>query len=161
LVDSVKSAFLEYMTVARQSGNQDTNFDAFTILADPRTNSIMAVGSEQTFDFIKTMLSVVDIETPKDQTKEFRIFTLADSDAQAVADAINSFASGQMTGANQGRGGPQGNRGGANPMAALMGGGGRMSSQTLSVQAVADVENNAVLVYGRPADIEIVESMVI
>jgi type II secretion system protein D len=161
LVDSVKAAFLEYMTVARQSGEQGTSFDPFTVVADPRTNSIMVVGSEQTFDFVSTMLRVVDVETPKDQMKEFRIFTLADADAQVVADAINSFASGQMApagGAN--RGGPQGARGGTNPLAALTGGA-RMSAQTLNVQAVADAENNAVLVYGRPNDIETVETMVI
>lgn len=151
VVDSVKTAMLEYMTMARQQGG-DTDFDAFTAVADPRTNSVLVVGSNETFAFVQQVLQTVDIATPAEKQKHFRIFVLDTADATTVADAINAFAAGaDVAAAGRRTGGPRG------PGAA----GGAMSARQLDVSAVADPTNNSVLVHGRPEDIDRIESEVI
>lgn len=152
VVESVKGAMLEYITLLRQQGGE-SDFDAFTAVADPRTNSVMVVGSKETFAFVSQILDTVDVETPAEQQKQFRIFVLDTADAATVADAINTFASGGDISAGGAQPGGRGPRRGALP--------GGLSARQLDVNAVADVTNNSVLVYGRPEDIDRVETEVI
>jgi type II secretion system protein D len=157
VVESVKGAMLEYITLLRQQGGE-SDFDAFTAVADPRTNSVMVVGSKETFAFVSQILETVDVETPAEQQKKFRIFVLDTADAATVADAINTFAAGgDISAAGGAQPGGRGPRRGALPG----GGAGGLSARQLDVNAVADVTNNSVLVYGRPEDIDRVESEVI
>ncbi len=147
VVELVKSAMMEYMQVAQRTGTE-TDFDAFTAVADPRTNSVMVVGSEETFLFISQILAAVEVETPEDQRKQFRIFTLEQAQAETVAEAINSFAGGGAA-----PGGRRGGRGG------MPGAGGTM--RELNVSAVPETATNSVMVFGRSEDIDKVETMVI
>jgi len=154
VVDSVKQAMTEFMQLQKQSG-KPFDMDAFTAVADPRTNCVVVVGSPATFAFVENVLAAVDVETPADQQREFRVFTLDRVDAETVAAAINDFASGSEGGAQQGR--PGGRRG-----AGAAGAVGTMAAgEPLVVQAVAEPNSNSVLVFGRAQDIDIIERAVI
>jgi type II secretory pathway component GspD/PulD (secretin) len=142
VVESVKMAMQEYLQLARLTG-QDTDFDAFTVMPDPRTNSVSVVGSERTFQFVGTVINSIDVPTPADQKPRFATYMLDDADAQVVAEAINALASG-------GGAGPGGRGAGR-------GAGGR----DLQVTAVADPATNAVLVFGRQEDVDYVAQTVI
>lgn len=142
VVESVKSAMQEYLQLARLTG-QETDFDAFTVMPDPRTNSVSVVGSDRTFAFVGTVIQAIDVPTPADQKPRFETFVLDEADAQVVAEAINALAAGGSTG--------PGGRGGAR------GAGGR----DLQVTAVADPVTNAVLVFGRQEDVDFVAQTVI
>ncbi len=144
VVESVKAGLTEYMQLAK-ANDEDADLDAFTALPDPRTNSITVVGSEETFLFVEQVLSAVDVPTPDDQRKEFRIFPLERADATVVAEAINSFATGGTEG-----GGRRGRRGGPT-------GGAR----EINVHAMADEATNSVMVFGRADDINLIQTSVI
>lgn len=64
--DQVTSGLMEYMMLYRQSASASGRmpFDAFTALPDPRTNSIMVVGSPQTFVFVERIINIVDQPEP-------------------------------------------------------------------------------------------------
>jgi type II secretion system protein D len=145
VVQSVRDALTEYMQLSRAQGD-DADFDAFTAMPDSRTNSVVVVGSEETFLFVEQVIAAVDVETPEMQRKDFRIFTLEKANATIVADAINGYA----TGGTDGGGGRRGPRGGA-------AGGAR----EINVYALADEGTNSVMVFGRLEDIELVETAVI
>ncbi len=155
VVDSVKSAFLEMMQISRMTsgGRGELDIDAFTAMADPRTNSVIVVGSAETFVFIEEVLAAVDIVAPPDVQKQFHVFVLDNVPAENVADAINAFASGGAAGGGRMSGGRGRGRG---TTSGVMGGG-----VILDVQAIAEPSTNAVIVYGRAEDIERVEQMVI
>ncbi len=166
VVESVKQAMQEYISVQRLlgGGQGDLGVDPFVPVADPRTNSVVVVGSPQTFAVVRKLLSVIDTETPAGERKEFRVFSLVEADAETVASAINSFAGAGQTGAQPGGGmgggmGGGGRRGGvgALPNRSGAGAGGR----ELDVTATAEPTTNSVLVFGRPEDIDLVESSVI
>lgn len=164
VVDSMKSAMTEYITLQKTlGGGGGGDFDAFTAVPDPRTNSVMVVGTEQTFTFIDRVLGAIDVDTPADQEPVFRVFTMQEVAAELVADAINAFASGQTGGAGNQPGGRQpgrsGGRGGQRPGAP--GGGSPSGSEFLKVYAVADPSSNSVFVYGIQADIDKVQTQVI
>ncbi len=165
VVDSVKGALSEFVQMRAMTGDSgDMGLDAFTAVADPRTNSILVVGSEQTFGFVELLISQVDRETPPDLRKTFQIFVLDRADAQTVADAINSFASGgaaQVTSTSGGstRSGA-GRRGGFSGFGGA-GGASLQASDKLEVSAVAEPLTNSVMVFGRPADIERVDQEII
>jgi len=151
VVESVKQAMTEYIQLAKTTGTE-TDFDAFTAVPDPRTNSVMVVGSDKTFLFVSQILAAVDIETPDTQRKEFRVFLLERADAATVAEAINGFATGGAAGTAGG--GRPGRGRGAAPGAPT---GGR----EINVFAIADEATNSVMVYGRSEDIDRVEEAVI
>jgi type II secretion system protein D len=160
VVDSVKAALQEYVSVQGLLGGgagERPDIDAFTAMADPRTNSVIVVGSTETFTFVEQILRAVDVITPDEQQKQFRIFVLDKTDATTVAEAINNFASqGAAAGGARPAGGPGGGRrGGFAP------GGGSVTGATLSVTAFAEPATNAVMVFGRPEDIETVAEHVI
>ncbi len=144
VVDSVKNAMSEYMQLARGMG-EETDFDAFTAVPDARTNSVMIVGSEETFLFVQKLINEIDIATPADQQKEFRVFVLEKVPAATVADAINGFASGGAAASGSGR----------------RGRGASGDSRELNVYAVAEETTNSVMVFGRIEDIALVEAAVI
>jgi type II secretion system protein D len=151
VVESVKSALMEFMALQRQLRGEELDIDPFTAVADPRTNSIVVVGSQETFLFVEQILAAVDADTPPDQMKQFRTFVLDRADAQTVADAINAFSGG---------GAAPGGRGGRRPGG--RGAGGVLSTgATIDVQAIADPTTNSVMVYGRPDDIDLIEQTVI
>ncbi|MBU0639345.1 MAG: hypothetical protein KKB50_10815, partial [Planctomycetes bacterium] len=157
VVENVKSALAEYIQIQRQLGQgEQTNFDAFTALADPRTNSVIIVGSQETFLFVEQVLAAVDVETPDDQKRSFRIFVLEKADAETVADAINSLSAASGVGGTRGSGG--GRRGASGRIGGSSSGGG---GGELNVQAAAEEATNAVMVYGLPEDIAIVETSII
>lgn len=162
IVDSVKNAMLEFMVLMRQGGDP-VDIDPFTAVADPRTNSVVVVGSLETFAFVQQVLSVIDAPTPEQARKQFRVFALQNADAQTVADAINGVAQGT---------GPDGAAGRTRPGVPALpgaqrpgfpGGGGTALSGRggLDVVAVADPVANAVMVFGRPEDITRVENEII
>ncbi|MBP7744581.1 MAG: hypothetical protein KA383_00515 [Phycisphaerae bacterium] len=150
VVESVKQALTEYLQLAKAQGDE-TDIEAFTAVPDPRTNSITVVGSDKTFLFVGEVLAAVDVETPADQKKEFRIFMLEKADAVTVAEAINGYATG---GADTGGGQRGGRRGGGGGAAAA-------GARELNVLAVAEEATNSVMVIGRREDIDVVESTVI
>jgi type II secretory pathway component GspD/PulD (secretin) len=154
VVEMVRQALNDYLQLAKTTGAA-TDFDAFTAVPDTRTNSITVVGSDRTFLFVEQVLAAVDLATPPDQRKEFRIFLLEKADAVTVADAINGYASGSAGAAGAARSG--GRRAGGGPTPAGATGGAR----DLNVFAFADEATNAVMVYGRPEDIDLVEDAVI
>ena len=145
VVESVKAAMSEYMQVAKAQGDE-ADFDAFTAMPDPRTNSVVVVGSDETFLFVSEVLAAIDVETPADQKKEFRIFVMEKADASVVAEAINGYATGS------GQTGGSGRRGGG----AAAGG-----ARELNVFAMADEGTNVVMVFGRAEDIDLIEKSVI
>ena len=149
VVDSVKNAISEYMQLSKGMGDE-VDFDAFTAMPDPRTNSVMIVGSEETFAFVQEILTAIDVETPEDQKKEFRIFVLDKAAATTVADAINSFATGNA-GTSTGR-----SRGGRRGASGVAGG-----PRELNVFAIPEETTNSVMVFGRMEDIDLVETAVI
>lgn len=162
IVDSVKSAMLEFMTVMRQTGGT-AEIDPFTAVADPRTNSVVVVGSTETFLFVEQVLSVIDVPTPEQARKQFRVFALQNADAQTVADAINGVALGTGPGDAAARTGRPRPGMPAGRMPGFPGGGGaaRSARGELDVVAAADPVVNAVMVFGRPEDIERVEREII
>ncbi|WP_320046856.1 secretin N-terminal domain-containing protein [uncultured Ilyobacter sp.] len=149
VVESVKGAMAEFMQLQQRLGQGDLDMDAFTAIADTRTNSVVVVGSTETFLFVDQVIQAVDGDTPPDQQKQFRTFVLDRSDASTVAEAINAFASGTSASSGGGR------RGGGRGSSAMG------TGAILDVQAVAETGTNAVMVYGRPEDIDLVEQMVI
>ena len=152
VVESVRNALAEFIQMQRMTGGgEQLDLDAFTAVADPRTNSVVVVGSEQTFLFVQQLVSAVDVPTQPDQMKQFRIFVLDRAPADVVAEAINAFAAGRG-GAGAGR------RPGRGVMPA---GGGAGTGAVLDVQAIADATTNSVMVYGRPEDIALIEQAVI
>lgn len=161
VVADLKQAMTEYVQInSLRGGGGALPFDAFTVLPDTRTNSLLVVGSEQTFAFVKTVLSTYDVETPDGEKRQFRIFALSAADATTVADAINTMAAssgGAARGASQGMAQTAGRR------AALpsMPGGGGTRAGDIDVFASADLNTNSVLVSGRPDDIALVEKTVI
>ncbi len=146
VVTSVSQAMGDYLQQAQRAGD-DVDLDAFSAVPDPRTNAIVVVGSEEVFMFVQQILSQIDIETPEDQRKEFRIFALEKADATTVADAINSYA----TGSDAGSGGRRGRGRGGAPG----------TPRELNVHAVAEDQTNSVMVFGRIEDIQHVELAVI
>ncbi|GEM_PF-1673255 len=152
VVESVKQAMTEYLQLAKTFG-AETDLDPFTAVPDPRTNSVTVVGSDRTFAFVNQVLAAVDVPTPPEQRKEFRIFMLEKADAAGVADAINSYASGGAGAAGGGRAGRRG--GGGAP------GGATGLPRMLDVYAVAEEATNSVMVFGRADDIDLVEAAVI
>ena len=146
VTESVKTAMQEYIQAAKSFGDEP-DFDAFTAMPDPRTNSITVVGTEKTFLFVSEILAAIDIPTPDEQKKEFRIFPLDRADAVTVADAINSFA----TGGGAATGGSRRGRGRSAPG----------ETRELNVHAIADETTNSVMVFGRMEDIDLIEQSVI
>jgi type II secretion system protein D len=153
VVESVKGALTEYVQMAGGGRGGDLPFDAFTAVPDPRTNSIIVVGSQQTFAFVESVLATIDVETPAERRNDFRVFVLDKADAEAVAQAINDFASGVDSSAAGGRG----PRGGQRPGAAGTGGLGR----ALQLHATADATTNTVMVFGQAEHIDLVEDQII
>lgn len=154
LVEKVKGAFVEYMAMLPRNPNGKPPFDPFTAVADPRTNSITIVGSEEIFAFVGNLIATVDVPADDTQRKQFTIFRLDQADAAIVADAINVLAGGGSVG-----GGGGGQRGGRPGMPGM--GGGGSGGPLLDVQAVPEPSLNAVMVYGRPQDIQTVDKEVI
>lgn len=151
VVDSVKAALAEYLQIASATGGS-MDLGAFTAMPDTRTNSITVVGSPEIFAFVAKVLSIVDVPTPANQKKEFRVFQLDRADAQVVADAINGYAAG---------GSPTGAPGGGRPGRFGAGASAGTSGRELSVTATADVSTNSVFVFGKAEDIALVETAVI
>ncbi|MBL8879227.1 MAG: hypothetical protein JNG88_08915, partial [Phycisphaerales bacterium] len=147
VVDSFKSAMLEYMTVARQS---DSNFkmDAFTAVPDSRTNSVLVVGSPQIFTFVKGLLAEIDREPTADQRQVTQVYAIQGIEAAALAEMINQSQSGATGGGSGG-----GRRG-------LLGGGGG-SGADISVKAFADDATNTLALHGTETDIAFVYDQVI
>ncbi|MFQ5805889.1 MAG: secretin N-terminal domain-containing protein, partial [Phycisphaerae bacterium] len=156
VVDSVKSALLEFMALQRQLGRGELDIDAFTAVADPRSNSVVVVGSEETFLFVQQLVDAIDAPTPAEQQKQFRVFVLDNVPAESVAEAINSFAAGGGAPGSAGRRAPSRRGAVRGMMPGVMGGG-----AILDVQAIAEPSSNAVMVYGRGEDIDRVETEVI
>ena len=153
-VELLNNTMADYAQQAKGTGDE-IDMDAFTAMPDTRTNSITVVGSEKSFLFVEEILAAIDVETPADQRKDFRIFMLERADAVTVADAINSFAAGGgIPGGGGGRSG--GRRGGGR-----RGGGAVSGPRELSVNAVPEETTNSVMVFGRPEDIDIVEVAII
>lgn len=157
VVATLEDAMTKYITVARATGGS-TEFDPFTVIPDARTNSITVVGSPQTFVFVQAALATIDVETPADRQKQFRIFVLQEADALIVADRINAFAQGgeSVAAAAQPAGGPGGRRppGGA-------GGGTPGTGNTIDVTASADTGTNTLFLTGSADDIARIEQAII
>ena len=147
-VESLKTSMMEYIQLSRTTGGE-MDFDAFTAVPDARTNSIVVVGSNETFAFVQQIVEAIDRDTPEGQERLARVFVLDYSDAEFVADAINSFAAGDtsVSGGGGGRNRPRGSTAGA--------------SKVVDVQAVANPASGAVLVFGRQEDIDLVATAVI
>ncbi len=156
VVEGFKAAMTDYITALRATGGS-ADFDAFTAVPDTRTNSVVVVGTTQTFAFVQQMISAIDAEAGDEQQKQFRIFVLDRTDSGTMADAINSFAAGRSSGGGAASGG--GRRPGGIPGAP--GGGATGGGPLLDVQAIAEPNSNAVMVFGRPADIDRVDKDVI
>ena len=158
VVAAVKGAMFDFIqnSVTLGGAAGDLQVDAFTAVAEPRSNAILVLGSEQTFTFVETILTQLDVDTPEDQRKQFRIHVLRNADAATVADAINSVAAGAQLPGQAGQGG--GRRGG--PLAQLGQGITVGGEDTLDVRAVAEPATNAVMLYGKPEDLDVVEAMV-
>ncbi len=159
VVDSVKSAMMEYMMVMGQTGNEP-DFDPFTAVPDPRTNSVIVVGSPQTFVFVDSILAAVDMPTPDEQRRQFKVYVLYDNDAQQLADLINSMSA-SGGGAQGGGAAPGGRRGGGRmPFGGAGSSGGGMGAE-FNVVAAADVRSNTLMVFGRPEDLKRIEEQII
>ncbi|MFH1747565.1 MAG: secretin N-terminal domain-containing protein [Planctomycetota bacterium] len=156
VVDSLKSALTEYLQMDQMSGGGDMPFDPFTVVPDARTNSVMVVGSEQTFAFVESILTTIDVETPAEQRKDFRVFVLDKADAETVAQAINDFAAGGGMGGTQGRQQSSGGRRGSRGMGATTGLG-----HQLDVFATSEPSSNTVMVAGKSEHIDIIEDEII
>ncbi|MGD8453043.1 MAG: secretin N-terminal domain-containing protein [Phycisphaerae bacterium] len=161
LVATLQDALMQFVQMNSFSGrgggrSMELGFDPFTVVPDTRTKSIIVVGSQQTFAFVESVLATIDVETPADMRRDFRVFVLDKADAEVVAEAINSYASG---GSSESAGSMR--RGGGRGMMSMMGGGTSMSARELDVQATADVSTNAVMVFGRSDDIDFVAEKVI
>jgi len=141
------------------AGGGDLGIDAFTAIPEPRTNSVLVVGSEQTFKFVESILAVVDVDTPPDQRRVFRLFVLREADALTVAEAINNFAAG--SGAQEAVAGPGGGRGGRGGIASLLGTPSLGDAGKLDVFAVAEPATNGVMVFGKLEDIDTIEAAII
>ena len=152
VVESVRGALTEYVQMAGGGRGGDLPFDPFTVVPDTRTNSVVVVGSQQTFAFVESVLAVVDVETPIEHRKDFRVFVLDKADAEAVAQAINDFAAGAGSGTS-----------GQRQSSGRRGAGGAISAQAreLDVYASAEPTANTVMVFGKPEDIDLVEDQVI
>ncbi|MGE3180827.1 MAG: secretin N-terminal domain-containing protein [Phycisphaerae bacterium] len=148
LVEKVKSAFVEYVAMLPRSASGKPPFDPFTAVADPRTNSVTVVGTEETFLFVGSLLAEIDVPASEERRKQFRVFAMDKADAVSVADAINAFARGGelMSAGGQGRG---------------RGPGSNIQVPILDVNAVAEPTVNAVMVFGKTDDIDIVKAEVI
>lgn len=146
VVDSFKTAMLEYMTVAQK----DPNFklDAFTAVPDSRTNSVLVVGSPQIFTLVKTMIDQIDRLPSTDQRQITEVYAIQGIEASVLADMINQSQSGAS-----GNGGGGGRRG-------LMGGGSG-SGADITVKAFADDATNTLSLYGTESDIAYVYEQVI
>lgn len=148
VVDSFKSAMLEFMAVARQ-GDPNFKMDAFTAVPDPRTNSVLVVGSPQIFAFVKTLLAQIDQEPSADQRQVSQVYAIQGVEASTLADMINQSQSG-AAGSGGGGGGRRG----------LLGGGGG-SGADVTVKAFADDTTNTLVLYGTESDIAYVYEQVI
>lgn len=150
VVSSVEDGMLKFMTLARQ-GDPQFKLDAFTAVPDPRTNSIVVVGSDAVFAFVGSLLNEIDQPTPDEAKRVVRIFPLEKADPQTVAEAINALSvSAQSTGGGGRRGGGMMSRGG-----------GGMPTGELDVTAMPEPATNSVIVSGRPADVALVEATII
>ncbi|MGE0481020.1 MAG: secretin N-terminal domain-containing protein [Phycisphaerae bacterium] len=152
VVSSVEDGMLKFMTLARQ-GDPQFKLDAFTAVPDPRTNSIVVVGSDAVFAFVGSLLNEIDQPTPDEAKRVVRIFPLEKADPQTVAEAINALSV-----SAQGTGGGGGRRGGGMMMS--RGGGGTPAGE-LDVTAMPEPATNSVIVSGRPADVALVEQTII
>lgn len=160
VVESLRSAMTDYITVARAAG-ANAEFDPFTVLPDARTNSVTVVGSPQTFVFVEAALAIIDVETPEGREKQFRIFSLREADAVTVADAINAFVAGGESVASPAAQ-PGGRRRG--PASGLPGGAGGAApgtGNTIDVVASAEPSTNSVFLSGTPDDIKRIERAII
>ncbi|UCG31788.1 MAG: hypothetical protein JSU68_08970, partial [Phycisphaerales bacterium] len=85
--------------LATRGAGKGVGVEAFSFSADPRTNSIVVVGDEQTHGFISMVLAQLDVP-PKDSTQVVTlIFPLTISDANEVARQVQQlFAGRRMAG---------------------------------------------------------------
>lgn len=163
VVDAVKGALFDFVNNSRLTGSElgNVGVDAFTAIAEPRTNSVLVLGSEQTFKFVEALLTQIDVETPDEQKKQFKVFVLREANAQVVADAVNNFASAGAASPTSSTGGPGGGRQGRGGIQGLTAGATIGAGEVLNVSAVAEPATNSVLVFGKPEDIALVEQSVI
>ncbi|MBN2446279.1 MAG: hypothetical protein JXO22_06120, partial [Phycisphaerae bacterium] len=146
---SLDGALTEFMQIAKATGGDAPEFDAFTVVPDSRTNALMVVGSEETFTFVESVLNNIDIETPDALRASFRVFELELADATVVAEAINNMSSTGGTQTQQ-RGGRQR---GAESAA--------IGTGELRVTAIPETVTNSVMVFGVSEDIDEVAATVI
>lgn len=163
VVDAVKGALFDFVNNSRLTGAEAdaAGVDAFTAIAEPRTNSVLVLGSEQTFKFVEALLTQIDVETPDEQKKQFKVFVLREASAQVVADAVNNFAAAGAASAAASAAGPSGRTGRSGGIQGLTAGASVGAGETLEVSAVAEPASNSVLVFGKPDDIALVERSVI
>lgn len=162
VVEQVESALAKYLQMAglgagRGAAGGDLPIDPFTAVPDPRTNSIMVVGSPQTFTFVETVLRTIDVETPADQMRDFRVFVLDKANAEVVATAINDFAAGGASGTSGGGARPSGTR----RPGGMPGGAASGAARHIDVYAFAEPTTNTVMVSGRSDDIDLVQAQII
>ncbi len=135
---------------ATKQNDGELNVQISQILADERTNKLIIVANPHDFDKIKQMIQILDVPTAVGGQVHVKFLEYAD--AEEIASALSSLASGQNQHQRTARRGrqPHGNEV-ANQVAALLQG---------DVQITAYKPNNALIVTASPKDYVALEQVI-
>lgn len=125
------------------------------VVADPRTNSLIVSASPR--DIAEVAALIARIDTPG-AAAELKVFTIANGDAQALADTLRAlFSVPAPTGGGGGAGGGGGGGGGNAPE----GGGGLGQGGPVRMQFSVDARTNSIIAVGSREDLVVVESILL
>ena len=116
------------------------------VVADPRTNSLIVSASPR--DIAEVAALIARIDTPG-AAAELKVFTIANGDAQALADTLRALFSVPA---------PTGGGGGGN---APEGGGGLGQGGPVRMQFSVDPRTNSIIAVGSREDLVVVESILL
>ncbi len=90
---SLDGAIMEYAQMALRGGQGgELDFDPFTTIPDSRTNSLIVVGSEQTFQFVQLAIAEYDVPPSEENEATVRLVRLPlGMDAQQIAAEVSQI----------------------------------------------------------------------
>lgn len=118
------------------------------IIAEPRTNSIIAMANAEGAKQLRELVAQLDVEAVADQGGRIHVYYLNHGDAKTLAETLTGVVSGAQRSA-QGGGGNRPAASRRNLFSAGRGGAGLFSGD---VRINPDVENNALVVTASPTD---------
>lgn len=133
-----------------QAGGSDSTSVISRIIAEPRTNSIIAMANAEGAKQLKDLINKLDVKLVSSSSNRVHVYYLNYGDSEELSKTLSSIVSGATQSGAGGQGGAA--AGGSTRFSSFSSGGGENPIFSAEVKITSDKNNNALVVTASPTD---------